>query len=103
MSLSRLADVAAPPIRTSAGLVELSLWAWVASHIAAKRCTNLLTLVGSWKSVMSTLSVIILACASMSDELIVGDQPIAVWTTWVRALSARIWKAFVMVEALRVK
>ncbi|MGX1320154.1 hypothetical protein AB7M17_003607 [Bradyrhizobium sp. USDA 377] len=86
-----LIDVAAPAIRTSAGLVEVSAWAWVASHIAAKRCTNLVTLVGSWKSVRSILSVIILACMSMSDELIVDGQPIAVCTTCVSALSARIW------------
>ncbi|MGY3456677.1 hypothetical protein ACVWW5_002127 [Bradyrhizobium sp. LM3.4] len=45
-----LIDVAAPAIRTSAGLVEVSFWAWVASHIAAKRCTNLVTLAGFWKS-----------------------------------------------------
>ena len=80
-----------PAIRTSAGLVELSVWAWVASHIAAKRCTNLVTLAGSWKSARSILSVIILAWTSMSDELMVAGQPMAVCTTCVIALSARIW------------
>src|SRR3954467_3601625 len=100
MLVSRPTDVDAPAISTSAGLVEVSLWAWVASHIAAKRCTNLVTLAGSWKSVSLILLVIILAWASMSAELIVDGRPSAVWTTCVIALSARIWYELVIVEAL---
>src|SRR3954454_24088846 len=96
-------DGAAPPIRTSAGLVEVSLWAWVASHIAAKRCTNLVTLAGSWKSVSLILLVIILAWASISAELIVDGRPSALLTSCCIALSGAAWLELGIGESSRVK
>ncbi len=50
------------PIRISAALLAvLPLAAWLASHIAAKRCAKRLTFVGSWKSenVMSFESILL--------------------------------------------